>query len=255
MLLTCFKFVFYILGLQVNFKGFPKNWNLICLFAPCISMYLILFVYNTTTVDGVESVSHFINLSVTSIHQVFYVLILLETYQKSNYEKLLDIKIEKIDELITTHFNGVSDMQEANKSLSLKRHIVPIILTTSLIAIAYCFILYYTRFLSDWTLSLMPRIVFHFFCINMIIQWDVVQKRIRLVRQHLEEFNTENEKSMINSLEDIYIEIWELAQLINYKFQISIGIVLLQQYLDLTICSFWTLEYVKALHSSFICKY
>lgn len=39
----------------------------------------------------------------------------------------------------------------------------------------------------------------------------------------------EDDASVLDNLEEVYIEVWELSKMINDKFQISIGVVLLQQ--------------------------
>lgn len=187
------------------------------------------------------------NLSFVAMHQLSYILIVLEASLKSNYERRIDRKITRIDKIIKSRF-----VREKESDLMMKQRIVLLIFVATLFVVDYSVTLSFTRFVSDWALSLTPRIVFYLFCVQKIIYMSVVQQRLCQIRRGLDE--NEDDTSVLGYLEDIYIEIWELSKLINHKFQISFGIVLLQLYMDMTICMFWTAEYILVFRLSYICK-
>lgn len=147
--------------------------------------------------------------------------------------KLTNVKTEKHDFMLGN---------------TVKQHIPVLTFLTALLIVDYSVILCFTRFLTDWALSFIPRIVFHLFCVQMIM--SVIQQKLYQLRRTLKA--AEDDASVLDNLEEVYIEVWELSKMINDKFQISIGVVLLQQYLDMKSCLFWSFEYIREHRLSFI---
>lgn len=251
MVVNSIKFLFYLFGLQIEFKFFPKIWHVIPLLIPLASLYLVIFVFNEPVVENVSDGSHLINLGFISIHQVSYVSILLEANLKSKKERLICEKIEKINEIIQFRFKNIKKCNLLMKNV-IKGHIPVCSFLLTMFIVNYLIIINVTRFVTDWALLVIPRLVFYLFCVQMIIYISVVGQKLQQIRLSLE---ANGYSIVLDDLEEVYIEVWELSEMINNKFQISFGVVLLQLFLDMTICAFWGLEYLMVLHPSSLCEY
>lgn len=251
MLVNSIKFVFYLFGLQINYKKFSKRWHVIPFLIPLTTLFFIIFVSNKPIIKKVSGVSHLINLIFIGMHQVSYFLILVETNLKSTDEWLIKKKIERIDVMIQSRLGNTKKFDLTMKSI-VKQHLHSFTFLLTLFMVNYLVILNKTRFLTDWLLSIIPRIVFYLFSVQIIIYMSVVEQKLFQVRRNLD---ADNNARILDIIEDVYIEVWEMCQMINYKFQISIGVVLLQFFLDMTITAFWGIEYIMALHPSSICEY
>lgn len=248
-----FKSILLIFALSFNVRHSPlkhllKIYWLLWTAVPISMGYL----YKIKVINFNEKYEKSLLVNATEFYvgQLAHLTILFEALWKWKGEKQFFDMIQSTDKIIEkclTFRKGISD--------EIFQKILPFFGTTTLIfSIWYGFALSYSRYFYDWALSLPINITTHF----LYFQFTFYLFHILLRLQYLNAILKQNRMSLneldTNALEDIYINILEMAKIFNARFFWSIGFYFLYEYANLLVETYWIVNYFNRSGMYIICK-